>query len=39
MFYNYYEDLLNPLCSKAMLVFYLTQALYVYTSISMGATL
>jgi hypothetical protein len=28
--YKHYENLVNPLCSKVMLVFYLTQALFMY---------
>ncbi len=34
-FYKFYENLVNPLCSKVIPVFYLTHTLYVYTTNSM----
>ncbi len=36
IFYKYFESLVNPLCSEAMLMFHLTQALYVYDVISVN---
>jgi hypothetical protein len=35
-FHKYFENLINPLSIKIVPVFNHTQALYVYTSISMG---
>jgi len=37
--YKYHENLVKPLCNKVVLVFNLTQALFVYTTISMFRTL
>ncbi len=34
-FYKCFENLVNPLCSKVILIFNLAQALYVYNTISM----
>ncbi len=35
IFYEYYENLVKPLCSTVLSVFYLAQMLYVYTMMSM----
>jgi hypothetical protein len=35
IFLKYYENLVNPFCSKVIPVFHLTNALYVYTTIIM----
>jgi len=34
MFHKYYENLVNPLCIKVTLMFYLSQVPYVYIMIS-----
>jgi hypothetical protein len=34
-FHEYHENLEETFCGKVILVFYLTQALYVYATISM----